>query len=199
MSGNRTWAGFLVLPGWIAMAFVFVATSVAAAREATPPNPSPIQAAVAEHFAGQPDYEPGDLISRSQAESLLEVLQRKGLHFADAEAIVAAVPADDDYLAVTLRTPAGRRFMRKIATFPGAYDRLDRLARLPHGKRTIQDLIRGPDGYKMVEYLTTTRGGEATGEMLSHAPRGADFNRPTNRIYTAEALSKQLEASRVAD
>jgi hypothetical protein len=165
--------------------------------EADPPKPSPAQlrAAVVRFFAEQPDYQAGDLITRSQAKSLLDVLEGMGFQPDDAVEILARVPADGDYLVAVLHAPAGRRFMRQVSSFPGGYDRLDHLSRMPHGRQTIEDLIHGPDGYKMIEYMTAAPGGRALGKMLSRGPDKVPFNKPTGRIYTAEALWQSLERS----
>ncbi len=154
-----------------------------------------IKRAVLRHFEKTPDYRPGDIISRSDVESLFGRLERLGWTPADRKEILAAVPADNNFLVKQLRTSAGRRFMRKIAKYPDAFDRLDRLSRLPYGKNTIKALVRGPDGYKMIEYMTTTKGGRQMGKMLSNTPKGTGFNKPTGRIYTVKQLLARLKQS----
>ena len=153
---------------------------------------------VARHFDALPDYRPGDLISRGQLEPLFGRLERTGWNVADRKEILEATPADTDFLVRQLRTQPGRKFMRQVAAYPEAYDRLDRLSRLPHGKKTIKALIRGPDGYKMIRYLTTTPGGRELGKQLSNAPKAAAFNKPTARIYTVELLLRRLKQSHAA-
>jgi hypothetical protein len=108
------------------------------------------------------------------------------------------VPAGNDYLVQRLRTPRGRQFMRRIANYPGAYDRLDRLSWLPYGKQTVQDLIQKKGGEDMIKYITTAPGGNELGKMLSNAPKGANFNQPTGRIYTAALLLARLKTSYAA-
>jgi hypothetical protein len=167
------------------------------------PRPFPSYAEVREvvlrHFALLPDYAPGDMIARSEVEPLFAQLQRMGWKVADRKDILRKVPADQDYLLQKLRTPRGRKFMRRIAGYPDAYDRLDRLSWLPHGRQTVHDLIDGAGGDEMIKYLTTTLGGSELGKMLSKTPKGADFNKPTGRIYTAEMLLGQLEKSHAAE
>ncbi len=157
--------------------------------------PAEVEPMVKKHFAGLPDYQPGDIISRSNVEPLFAQLADRGWNVADRKAVLAAVPADDNFLVTSFRTKSGRKFMRDVAKYPEAYDRLDRLARLPYGKLAIRRLIRGPDGYRMIEYMTTTRGGIELGKQLSNAPQGKNFNRPTGRLYTAELLLKRLKKS----
>ncbi len=160
------------------------------------PPISEIRRTVLDYFEDQEDYRPGDMITREQIEPLLERLREKGLPLPDAKEILDSVPEKGEFLVDQLGTPAGRKFMRRIARFPEAYDRLDRLGRLPRGKRTVADLIRDPGGYKMIEYMTTAAGGKELGRMLSNSPKGKNFNRPTGRTYTAELLLERLERSR---
>ena len=171
------------------------AIACGATGQESPPSLAQVQTVVNRHFARVPDYRPGDIIAQSDVEPLFAQLARLGWSVADRKAILAAVLADDDFLVASLRTKSGRKFMRRIAGYPEAYDRLDRLARLPCGKHAVRRLIGGPDGYKMIEYMTTTRGGIELGKQLSNTPKGKDFNKPTGRLYTAELLLERLKKS----
>jgi hypothetical protein len=166
------------------------------------PNPLPpfdqVKKTVEEHFQRRPDYQPGDIISRGDVAPLLAQLAAIGFPMADQEDILSDVPGDGEFLVGTLRTTAGRKFMRRIAALPNTYDRLDQLSRLPHGEQTVQDLIRGPHGDELLKYLTTTRGGTAMGKQLSNARAAADFSKPTGRIYTVAALLLRLQKSYAA-
>ena len=157
-----------------------------------------IKQTVLGYFKDQPNYRPGDLITRKKVEPLLVRLQKMGLPLPEKKELLDAVPAEGEFLAKQLSTPAGQRFMRHISRYPNAYDRVDRLSRLPRGQQTVRDLIRGPDGYKMIEYMTTAAGGKALGKMLSNSPNGKRFNAPTGRVYTAKILLKRLKQSRAA-
>jgi len=152
-----------------------------------------IEKALADHLSKQPEYRAGDLLTKSDVTSALDRLEQLGWQPQDRDAVLAGVLADNDFLAAELRTADGRKFMRKISGYPQAYDRLDRLARLPQGKRTVQDLISGAGGYKMIEYLTTASGGKELGKQLSDTPKGAKFNQPTGKIYTADDLARVLK------
>ncbi len=167
--------------------------------DAMPPPPmADIEKAVLDYFKGQPGYRPGDLITQKQVEPLLARLQKMGLPLPEKKEILDAVPVEGEFLVKALSTTAGRKFMRRIARFPDAYDRVDRLSHLPIGQQTVRDLIRGPDGYKMIQYMTTAEGGIELGKQLSNTPDGKKFNAPTGRIYTAAILLERLEASRAA-
>lgn len=157
------------------------------------PPLSEIKGGVLRYFRAQTDYRPGDFVTRQQLQPLVTVLVSQGVPKGWAHQIMQRSVDKDEFLAKQFGTPAGRQFMREIARYPKAFDRLDRLARLPHGQQTIQDLIRGPDGEKLVQYMTMTSGGKELGRMLSYDPNNKDFNAPTGRIYTAEGLLEWLE------
>lgn len=157
-----------------------------------------VEKIVLRHFALLPDYRSGDIIARSEVEPLFTQLEHVGWKVADREDILRRVPADNDYLVQKLRSSRGREFMRRIANYPGAYDRLDRLSWLPHGRQTAHDLIHKKGGEEMIKYLTTASGGSEMGKMLSSASKGADFNKPTGRIYTPKLLLARLKTSYAA-
>jgi hypothetical protein len=152
-----------------------------------------IEAAVWRYFQSQPNFQAAGLITKEQVEPLLNGLARIGFNLPDPKSILDNMPAGNELLVTELYTPAGRKFMERIAKYPDAYDRLDRLIRLPHGRQTVHDLIQGPGGEKMIQYLTTASGGKEMGKMLSNAPQGTDFNKPTGRIYTVQMLLAQLQ------
>ena len=192
----------------VLLGFVWLVVGSAAARAANVaagaeegkslPAFTEVTKIVTRHFDALPNYRRGDLISRGQLGSLFGRLERAGWKVADRKEILEATPADTDFLVGQLRTQAGRKLMRKIAAYPGVYDRLDRLSRLPHGKKTVKALIRGPDGHKMIRYMTTTPGGRKLGKQLSNAPKGGAFNKPTGRIYSVELLLRRLKQSHAA-
>ena len=157
------------------------------------PSFSAVTGAVLQGFEKQQTEKPEEIISCGQVEPIFARLKRLGWEVSEKEEILAAVPAENDFIVRQLRTTTGRKFMRQIARYPNAYDRLDHLSRLPHGKQTVRDLIRGPDGYKMIEYMTTASGGIELGKMLSKDPHGAGFNKPTGRIYTVSMLLARLK------
>lgn len=169
-----------------------VMVCLAKAQAAPLPDFEIIERAVAKHFEDLPDYRDGDLLARAPTKELLEKLEKLGWKEPNAAAILERIPADDDFIAKSLSTSRGKSFMRQIAKYPNAYDRLDRLSRLPRGKDMVRSLIVGPDGYKLLEYMTSTSGGKELGKMLSEAPRGTNFNRSTGKIYTATMLLAEL-------
>jgi hypothetical protein len=179
-----------------ALAFVLLlsmAADVALAQRPATDFSSVATTAVEQHFESLEDYRPGDLVTRSEVAQALANVSDAGAEVADAKRTVELALADDSFLAKELSTPAGRKFMRKVSRHAGGYSHLDRLSSISRGQTIIRDLIRGPDGDKFVEYLATTRGGRNLGSTLAGARQGADLNKPTGRIYTAEDLVTELK------
>jgi hypothetical protein len=158
-----------------------------------PPDFSIVTYAVAAYFDSLPHYQPGDLISRSQIMGALASVNDSGWDVPGADAIVQVGLADNSFLVTRLSTPAGRKFMRKIAGHPGAYARLDRLSSISRGRTLVSDLIRQRGGDELVTYLATTKHGRQLGEQLAATRNGVDLNKPTGRIYTVEDLVAELK------
>lgn len=166
-----------------------------AAPQPTPINFSAITQAIDLWFASQSGYQPGDLITRDQVETVLKKLENAGVHVPAAKAISERCLANDSFLVRELTTAGGKQFMRRLATKPGAFAHLDRLSTIPNGEKLIRDLIRAKDGDKLIEYLTTTKGGQNMGSMMAGVRGGNDLNKPTGRIYTAADFETALQAS----
>jgi hypothetical protein len=170
-----------------------------ATKDKSPAQPLPsfdlVTKQVQQVLALDPDYQTGDLLTAPKVEQVLSKLAKINWKVADAREIVKLVLSDNDWMAERLSTAEGRDFMRHIAQLPGGYDRVDRLRDMPNGQSNVSDFIDSPGGYTMIEYMTTTRGGENLGEQLSDAVNGADFNKPTGRIYTERELLKRLRIS----
>jgi hypothetical protein len=152
-----------------------------------------IEAAVWRYFKTLPNFQTTFLITKSHVEPVLSGLASMGFDLPDPKSILDKLPTNNEFLVTELYSPAGRKFMTRIAGYPDAYDRLDRLSRLSNGKQTVHDLVYGAGGEKMIQYLTTAPGGKEMGKMLSKSPQGADFNDPTGRIYTVQMLIAQLK------
>lgn len=168
-----------------------------AAPRSHAPDFAAVAHAVESYIASLADYQPGDLITRSQIERALDVDEVKaaGLPEAEIKRITDLGLADDSFLIRELSTAAGRKFMRKTARHPGTYARLDRLSTIPRGQTLVHDLIRDKGGDKLIEYLSTTKGGQKMGGMMAGVRGGADLNKPTGRIYTADDLVAELKAA----
>jgi hypothetical protein len=159
------------------------------------PSFDQVQKLVDRQLATLSDYQPGDIVSQQQVEPIFEQLKQLGWVVRDRAEIMKLVPGDSDFIVRELRSAEGRTFMRQSGKYPLAYDRIDRLSRMIMGEKNVRALIRGPDGYKMIQYMTSTPYGRNMGQMLSQDPRGADFNSPTGRLYTADALLSRLQQS----
>lgn len=152
---------------------------------------------IAQHVQGYlarlPGYQPRDLISRRDAEAILNCVSELGWTPGDRATLLKLVPDDRSLLVRKLRSPSGKKLMRDCARRGLPFDVLDRLSTMPDGERILQSLINGPDGYKLVEYMATAPGGHALGHQLAATLRGKDFHQPTGRIYTAEQLLAHLK------
>ena len=174
--------------------FLLAGFSQAAPRTATP-DIGTVTRAVEAYFASQPDYEPGDLITRSQIEKVFSKLDDAGAAVPHAEQIAERGLDDSSFVVRELSTAAGRKFMRKLAQNPGTFAHLDRLSTIPRGEKLIRDLVRDKDGDKLIEYLATTKGGHKMGNMMAAVPEGSDLNKPTGRIYTVADLVAALKTA----
>lgn len=191
-------ARFVCVVGQVAAA-ACVAVSltglVAAAQRTGSPSVGAVTRAVEAYFTSLPDYQPGDLITRSQIEQVLTKLDDAGAQVPGADKIAERGLDDNSFVARELSTAAGRKFMRRLARNPGTFAHLDRLSSIPRGEKLIRDLIRDKDGDKMIEYLATTKGGQKMGGMMAAVPGGGNLNRPTGRIYTVADLVAALKAA----
>ena len=154
-----------------------------------------INSYVDRHFENTPDFQPGDIISVSNVEPLLDGLDKMGWTVLNRKTLLNIVPKDSDFVVKQLRTKPGYLFMRQISKYPLCYDRLYHLAAIPRGRQQVYDLVRAKDGYKMIEYMTTTQQGKNLGTQLSHSPHGENFNKSTGLIYTEKELKVELEKS----
>ena len=190
-NGRKFVAG---VSGWIAIALTVGRCTAIAAESPDRPDFAQVEKAAASYFKSLRDYRPGDLLSQREVQPLIKQLRELGWKSLPQKKILEKVLGDSHYLVARFETPAGRKFMRTIAQYPAAYDRLYRLAELPDGRRIVDDLILGRGGHEMIEYLTTSRGGRNLGRQLARTPRGQDFNKPTGLLFTEELLLAELKA-----
>ena len=138
-------------------------------------------------------YKKNDIITRDQVVPILQRFKARGWEIKGSRKFTDRLLSPVDYMVRQLRSKQGLRFMRQINQYDGGYDRLDRLRRMPYGKRRVRELITTPDGYKLIQYMTTTKYGLNLGRQLSKGVNGANFNKPTGRIYTVKSLVEELE------
>jgi hypothetical protein len=181
--------------------FVCGPAAVVAAEPAAKPLPAwpQVSQAIDRYYAKDKSRQPLDIITQSQTSPVFAELQKLGWKVADRDALLARVPADNDFIVKQLRSKQGKEFMREFTRYPDGYDKLDQLARLPQGKANVEALVKGPDGYKLLQYMTTTKGGANLQKQLSNAPKGKGFTNETGRIYTVEALKQELKKSYARD
>ena len=169
-----------------------------AAREVVAAGPSvgQIQQVVAQYFQAQPEFQAGDLISRTDAELILKEMANRGWQVPKSPELLNNVLPDDDPLVSLLATRDGQRLMRKVASEELVYDRLDRIARVSGGERMIHDLARLPDGERYVK-MQPSAGVPDLLDLLPKQRSGRkrsikDYKKPTGRVYTATALIQRI-------
>lgn len=161
---------------------------------ADPPSLAVVKSVVEQHLRTIQDYSSGDLISRSDVEAIFNELIDRGFPVNDiAEGLYDDFVPENSFLNQTLRTEAGRKFMRKVSGLPLAYDRLERLSWIPAGQDILRELIAKPDGAGLFKTMLEPAGLEATVRYLESDPRGKNYALPTGHIHTAEELLKRLE------
>lgn len=163
------------------------ASTLAAADDK--PNWNDVLRTVQAHFTTQKGYRTGDLISQSEVRPVFEKL--KAIHFEvpQQEEILAAIPADQEFLVQQLQKRWGRPLMRKIAAKPLVYDQLDRIAQQAGGEQLIRDLPKMPDAPKAIRHLPDLLPKNSSGRTRV-VP---DYDRPTGRIYTETELLRRLD------
>lgn len=154
----------------------------------------PLSKVIDAHFAAISGYNAGAIITQTDIEPLWGKLAKAGWNVAalDRDQITKLVPTTKEFLVKQLRTSNGRRFMRKVAVkYPLIYDRLDMLAHTSGGGRpAVSGLINAPDAELTVKYMFSDGGELSWAAMM---PERKNFDRPTGRIYTAEALKARLQ------
>ncbi|HEY1602269.1 MAG TPA: hypothetical protein VGG64_21885 [Pirellulales bacterium] len=180
-----------IAASFCAVSLLLVTVSTAADKLPMP-GVDEIESLTENYFASQPNFRPGEIISRSQVRGLFEELWRRGWKVPRQDELLRRVPDDSELLVRELRTKDGRKFSQQIARYPLSFDKLDRMSRMPTGKSILHRLVRGPDGYKLLQYMAEAPGGNELGKMLGGTPTGRDFNKPTGRIYTVSNLLPEL-------
>jgi hypothetical protein len=172
---------------------ITLCVQVGAAASSEPPEFEVVANSVSNYFQSLSDYRPGDLVSRRNVTEALAAVADVGWEVPDADTIVSQALPDDSFLIRELATPAGKKFMRKIARSAGTYSRLDQLSRISNGKNVVRQLMNDKGGDVLITYMATTKGGRNLGRMMADTPKGTDLNKPTGRIYTADDLLAVLQ------
>ena len=163
------------------------------------PNFAKVQRTVDAHFAAIRDRKSSDLISSSDLQSVFANLRDIGwtIRSEDKEELLQQVLDEGHFLVQLLGTPAGKSFMRKVASQAQIYDRLERIAAERNGQQLLRDLIKLPNA----EQLTAQKPGAFMPDLAGLLPMDAegksrkvkDFQKPTGHIYTVDALLRRLQ------
>lgn len=163
------------------------------ARNAAGATAAQLKTQVEQTLKKNPYYSPGFLISRRDVESLFAQLLADGVTSAeDQEDLSECVLSDSSFLVGRLKTPVGRAFMKKIASDPTVYDRLERLSWTPDGRQLIDSLLRAKDGAAQLQQLQTSAQLAKLSKRLAADASTEDFALQTSRCHTAEELVAKL-------
>ncbi len=182
----------------LALLAVILSAHLATAAPGDRPEFSVVAQAVTDYFKTLPDHQPNDLVTQSQVAEALKAVADVGWDVPDGDALAKRALSDNSFLVGELSTPAGRKFMRDIARYPGTYNRLDQLSTISGGHYLVNDLIHRQGGYEMIEYMATTKGGQNMGKMMATTPGGVNLNKTTGRIYTANDFLAALKKTYAA-
>ena len=114
-----------------------------------------IQQLVQQHFSAKQNYVPGDLITRADAQPILNQLNEHGFHVDRiANGMDPFVP-DNHALVQWLKSPQGEPLMRKLSNVPQAFDWVDRLSWFPAGQKLLQKAANDHEPLKALETLVS--------------------------------------------
>ena len=161
---------------------------------AKPPTMAEIKAIVEEHLQSNAYYAPGDLISRKDVEPIFDDLIGRGVPLAAGqEELYDDFVPENSALVRVLRTPGGRKFMQKVKSTRGIYDRLERLSWSFKGRELLDQLLNDPQGPAILQVMLEPTGMTAMAKYLKDDEIGTNFSIPTGHIHTANELLKRLE------
>jgi hypothetical protein len=170
------------------------AAKPAKSEKPTEPTAAQLKALVEQTLKKNPYYAPGYLISRRDVEKLFSHLLEDGITSTeDQEDLAECVMSDSSFLVGRLKTPTGRAFMKKIASDPTNYDRLERLSWTPDGRQVIDNILKAKDGPTQIQQLKTSAQVAKLSKRLAADASTADFALQTTRCHTAEELIVKLQ------
>jgi hypothetical protein len=176
---------------WIFSTVALVSAPIMAARAfarmvGLPPFDD-VEQVVDRYYVAQKDLRPTDIITQKDGAAIFDQLKRIGWDVADQKLIMNAMLPENAFLVTTLRSPYGKRFMRKSSSFDTIYDRLDRVSEQPGGKQLIADLVKLPNGEQFAK-LTTDVGDP---DLIALLPKDANgFNRQIPNGFLAESVRR---------
>lgn len=161
-----------------------------AAESAVQPQ---LQALIDKYLRRDPNYKPGDLITRGNVEPIFNDLVDAGFVMVDnSEELYDVFLPDGAFLAQFARG-AGRDFIRQVWQLPDAYDRLERLSWSKTGQAWLQQLAASKEGPELFKQLLTEKGLAAMEEQLKGDGRARNFRLPTGHIRNEKELLVRLE------
>lgn len=183
----------------IGLCLVLIPGSLVAQDPRKPPSFAEIRELVDQHFAEQSHLRVGDITCQNDVRSLFSTLEASGWIVEDRDEILNKMLSANDPLLRILRSPNGAKFMSQVANEKLIYDRLDRIVRVPGGQRLLTDLVKLPDAARFAKQKTPP-GVPDLEDLLPKDRSGKtrqvkDFNKATEKIYTAADFKKALQKS----
>ena len=163
----------------------FTVSKLAAAD--LPQLPSDLLAqTIRRHFLSSEGYVSGDLITRSEAQSLQEYLRKtRGPIPAAHPRLLKKLLPDIDQLVRLFHGKGGSRVLRSAAEQLGGYQELLSLSRSPEGKRLLREAIRNGQPHEVVEHVAQLRAA-AQDESRTAGQEDRPARTSVIRVFTVE-------------
>lgn len=140
------------------------------------------------------------LVTYNTARRIFYELWEQRWNVSDQAEILKLCPQDNSFLVQQCLSPGGQKFLKQAADPAAVYDKLERMASLPEGQQKIRDLLAGPQGHHdMLNYMLGRQGSQMLFENGTAHPAARDFNKPTGKIYSPEALLQRIKKSHAYD
>ncbi len=150
--------------------------------------------------AGQGGAQPPPLVTYDTARRIFYELWEQRWNVSDQAEILKQVTPNNSFLAQQCLSAGGQKFLKQAGDPQTVFDRLERLSRLPEGQQKIRDLMAGPQGHHdMLAYMLGSQGSKLLIEGAVDHPDARDFNKPTGKIYSPEALLERIKKSHQYD
>lgn len=152
-----------------------------------------VQGLLDKHLRANPQYAPGDLLTRDLVEPIYNDLLSRGIKpSSDPERMYGGILRWDHPFVHLMRSPQGREFCKKLGDRPLKYDRLERLSRVDNGMNWLGEMIASEQGVELFDHLFSEEGLQKLELQFAEDPNGRDIRRPTGTIYTETELAAHL-------
>ncbi len=177
-----------------AIALLAAATFLSPAKAAEPVPPVPPFSSV-ERFVRQQfkaaQRDPRDLITKSDAKAILDVLNERGMRFRELKLDFDVYVPDNHFLVPLVKSPEFREALKSCTNPALLYDRLDRLSSFPEGQKLARKLIAQHD-VRQFDQLCSTQGNEELTRAYGHRTAFKNLEITSGRVYTLAGFLDHL-------